>query len=369
MGEKKRRIDTFGNRANRVKEFINAYQYSLRALVRSLPTTQKMPSPKGFAVIGLCEIWPCRDAAVVLLYQNPSNDIEVAVKDPLQRTAGGLLQDPRIAGLYDEHGKLGNLPGSLQFMFFHSDDASGIVQHFADISMTLGNVEHRTKFQRGMVLGWDVPLEKPDELALQDFRAEFVARNIVGTESEELPAQEARRLAAQDISNLAKEFQALLDTAESEEQLQQFLKAHPELIHPDHITCRPKFELGKELETDYVFHVQGLSGLEYVFVEIESATKKVFTQGGQFSSAFTQAKNQLLDWERWITQNLAYASRDLPDLYAPRFHLVMGRSRDLNTQQREKLKTEFASTSREFSTYDDLVERFLKVVERVLQAS
>jgi len=159
----------------------------------------------------------------------------------------------------------------------------------------------------------------------------------------------------------------LLDTAQKEEELQIFLKKHPEFLYPDFIDCKPKFKLGKEFVTDYVLLVQGHQGLEYVFVEIERPDKKLFTDSGQFSANFTQAKDQLLEWDGWLTKNHAYVSRDLPNLYKPQFHLVFGRGTELNIDQKEKIQTEFYNTPRRFSTYDNLATRFKNIIERLIK--
>lgn len=109
------------------------------------------------------------------------------------------------------------------------------------------------------------------------------------------------------------------------------------------------------------------NGPEYIFVEIERADKDIFVKSGQFSASFTQAKDQLLDWDNWLTKNHAYVSGKLPNLYKPQFHLVIGRDTDLTKDQKEKIQSEFSATSRRFSTYDDLSNRFRAIVDRLLE--
>ena len=96
---------------------------------------------------------------------------------------------------------------------------------------------------------------------------------------------------------LLKEFEVLLNEAAKEENLQIFLKEHPELLYPAQVKCFPKLRLGDDYITDYVLSVQASHGSQYVFVEIERADKKIFTTSGQFTAEFTQAKGQLLDWK------------------------------------------------------------------------
>jgi len=112
--------------------------------------------------------------------------------------------------------------------------------------------------------------------------------------------------------------------------------------------------------------VQSASGPEYVLVEIERPNKPVFTEKGWFSHQFAQAKNQLLQWSTWITNNHQFLTRKLPNLGKPVFHLAIGRGHEITSQHRGTIQAEFSGTNRRFSTYDDVVERFNNIVERLL---
>jgi hypothetical protein len=120
--------------------------------------------------------------------------------------------------------------------------------------------------------------------------------------------------------------------------------------------------------TDFVFVVQSLSRPDHFFMEIERPNREIFTKGGQFTADFTQAKDQLLAWDGWITRNHAYLRDKLPGLHKPVFHLVMGRSATLTDDLRQKLQAEFSGGARRFSTYDDLARRFKAITDRLLNA-
>ena len=185
----------------------------------------------------------------------------------------------------------------------------------------------------------------------------FVAKNVGGIHVENVVNRRALAL--------SNEFERLLDNVTLEEELQAFLKAHPELLYPEYIELFPKLKLGAEHETDFVYLIQGHQGPQYVFVEIEAAHKPVLVSKGHFSSEFTQAKNQLLEWDNWITTNHSYISQKLSGLTKPTFHLIMGRRRDVDGAGVKILRTEFQGTSREFSTYDDVLQRFRQIVLRI----
>ena len=103
----------------------------------------------------------------------------------------------------------------------------------------------------------------------------------------------------------------------------------------------------------------------FPFIEIEKPTKHIFTKAGQFNSEFTQAKNQLLDWDRLVTNDHAFFESRFPGLYKPKFHLIYGRASELDDELREKLQTEFSGTNRSFTTYDELPSR-LKLIAKNL---
>src|SRR5262249_40282247 len=131
---------------------------------------------------------------------------------------------------------------------------------------------------------------------------------------------------AQVIEEISREFAKLLDTSEREEELQRYLAAKPLLIYPDYIECYPKLKLGSDYVTDFAFVAQGTTGREHILVEIESASKPLFTKTTMsFSAEFTQAKDQLLNWETWVSENLQYLRRSLPGVSRPKYHLIMGR--------------------------------------------
>lgn len=364
MGERKARLEAFGDKAKPISEFVNLYQHSLRALIASLPEHHKIvAAKKDITTVGMSEIWPCRDGAVVLIHSSQSTDIKVIVRDPLNTSVNDFLREGKAVAFCDARGNSLSFSAAIEV-----EDATRAVIHFAGLTIKSEEKVYRPNYGRGMILGWEAQLPRPDKLALDDFRSVFVTRNVGGSEAEKLPYGEGKKIVAASTAILIREFTALLARAEKEEELQAFLSDHPELIYPDFIECFPKLRLGEDFVTDYVFLVQGLGGSEYVFVEIEPAANEIFTKQGQFSAAFTKAKDQILEWDKWLTQNHAYISRKLPNLFKPRFHIVMGRNASLTEEHREKLKAEFHSTSRCFTTYDDIVDRFQQITKHLAGA-
>lgn len=360
MGEKKSRLKAFADKAAKIEEYIRNYQYSLRTLMRASPNVDVGSAPKAIAAIGLAEIWPCRDGAVVLIYKDPNREIDVNIKEPLTKTVDEFMKDGKALAFYDTNGNMIALRSIISI-----GDATKSVIHFADNVIQKGNVKYLPRYQHGMIAGWEAKLPNADEEALKDFKSVFITRNIAGEDATNVTFQESQSILLESSTKLIEAFSELLNNAELEEDLQKYITENPQVLYPDYIECYPKFKLGEDFVTDYVFLVQGHEGHEYIFVEIERSNKSIYTNSGQFSSHFTQAKDQILDWENWVTHNQAYLSRKLPNLYKPKYHLVMGRSTDITQQLREKLRTEFSSTTRKFSTFDDVLNHFKQVKDRV----
>lgn len=356
----KHKSDNLEKKYRDIKTFVSNYQYSLRALISSLPDQYALSMPTDIVAVGYSEIWICKDGAVILIYQRASKKISIEIKENLSETINEFLRTSDRTYLYDKDGNLHPKHATIQ-----------INENFKEIFYTFGTVLRinqkifRPKYQLCIIIKHEAKLPEPDEPALRHFRSVFIIQNIGGSDALDTTVQEKQELTFKKSLDIADSFGLLLEQAENEEDLQKFLSQHPEIIYPDYIECYPKFKLGDDYITDFVFLVQGQEGLEYIFVEIEQAGKEIFTKQGQFSSVFTQAKGQLLDWDRWITKNHAYCSSKLPGLYKPKFHLIMSRRAKITAENGEKLRTEFSTGKLICSTYDDILAHFKKIAQKI----
>ena len=150
-------------------------------------------------------------------------------------------------------------------------------------------------------------------------------------------------------------FRSLIDKQTNEEEYQVYLEEHPVLIDPLAMNVIDKQKLGIEYITDFV--IETLKG-DYILVEIEKPQDKIFTQAGDFSSNFSHAFGQVLDFIEWVESNIAYAQTTLPGISAPKGLLIIGRDADLTDQTRKKLRRfNRNSNSIEVLTYDDILSR------------
>jgi hypothetical protein len=148
-------------------------------------------------------------------------------------------------------------------------------------------------------------------------------------------------------------FKNLISKSEREEEYQQFLTEHPEILDPLAAQVISKQKLGIDHITDFV--IKRLDN-KYVLVEIEKPQDPIFTKSGNFSAKFTHALGQILDFQQWIDSNHSYADKCLPGISSPVGLLVMGRSSFFNAGHAAKLhRFNMNSSKIVVLTYDDLV--------------
>lgn len=159
-------------------------------------------------------------------------------------------------------------------------------------------------------------------------------------------------------------FDQLLSTPNvREEDLQQYISRHPEIIVAGYKRVLPKLRLGPHV-TDFV--LEDPTG-NYLLVELENPSQPLFIKSGHRSSSLTHAVGQVEDWIRYIQDNKSTVERELqlPGISAtPHALVVIGRSHSLTDAQRRKLLVDQSRI--EVVTYDDLKLRFAKTLENLL---
>lgn len=163
-------------------------------------------------------------------------------------------------------------------------------------------------------------------------------------------------------------FEGLLNSCpDREEELHKFLIDNPVMLDPLAIEVHSKHELGDDYITDFI--IRRINN-EYIVVEIENSTDKLFTKKGSFSSNLIEATSQVRDFQAWISDNLSYAQSKLPGIRHPAGLVVIGRSIDLDDQQLRKLKEENFSKRGHTTilTYDDILEQAKIIYSNMLHA-
>ncbi len=129
---------------------------------------------------------------------------------------------------------------------------------------------------------------------------------------------------------------------------------------------RNKHELGNDFITDFV--VRRINN-EYVLVEIENSTDKLFRQDGSFTSDLMKAVAQVRDFQAWISDNIAYAQTKLPGFRHPSGMVIIGRRSGLSVEMVKRLDEENFSRRGHIKiiTYDDLLEQAKAVYRNILE--
>lgn len=207
------------------------------------------------------------------------------------------------------------------------------------------------------------------ERAILDFQL-----TLLGLQTSTVPVEAGgpERLSGEttieQLKEIARQFQELLQGDQNEEALQQFLKEHPFVLHQSAESI-PKQKLGEDFVTDFVLVASTTQGPTYTLVELERASHTVLTKDFTLASPVSHAIKQTRGWDVWLEKNKAYVQNKLPGFETPRYMVVIGRSTEFTEDQKTYMRSynrEFRNT--ELLTYDDVLARFEATIQR-LQAT
>lgn len=364
-------------RVKRVEAFVRGYQSALRALHGQLPSDGQAVPRQVAASLGRCDIWPCKDAAVVLTYADASAGLTVTVRDTLDMSISEFMKEGEVFTYYDVRGRAATVrlsfapvaqDGPTYDPRIPPDDFSLRVINLIDViawtedknTAKTSRVKKffRPEFKKVSVYGWNAHLGNPDRKAMKDFRRAFVFANTLGQDGEELTEREKVQRVVRVADRRVAEFESLLNQSVPSERAKAFLMLHPEMVHPAQLRCYAEVPLGEDQIADLLLLVQEEEGLEYVFVKLGEADDGFFTDAGQPSDAYLRGKEAISAWERCLTENRTRIAPSIPAGSKVRFQLVIGRNSKLSYLQRKELRSAAAATKQKYSTYDDLVNRF-----------
>lgn len=155
--------------------------------------------------------------------------------------------------------------------------------------------------------------------------------------------------------DLIDNFRMLIGASLAEADYQAFLESYPVFLDPLAAEILPRAKLGLEFVTDFVVRRHDS---RYIAVEIEKPRDRIFTRGNDFTREFNHAVGQVIDFQGWISSNIAYARTRFPLIENPTGLLVIGLRSSLDSDQQAKLRRWSAnSRSIEAFTFDDLAAR------------
>ena len=173
--------------------------------------------------------------------------------------------------------------------------------------------------------------------------------------------------AIERLREILNEYMRLLEQSPIQEHvLQTYLTNYPILLNPSYRVVHSKFRLGGEYVADFV--VETYDG-NYVLVEIEKPTDRLYLNNGDPSSALTHAEQQVLNWQSWVRQNVAYL-RYQSNLMMndPEGLVIIGRRSQLNGDQIQKLDERNRSLRGHLQivTFDTLSMRLYQIIDNIM---
>lgn len=170
-------------------------------------------------------------------------------------------------------------------------------------------------------------------------------------------------------------FELLDDTTKNENDIQRFLEEYTELIPLPFLSGHylhdaaiiSKFKLGNEYITDFAYLTKCSDYWEFVLIELEDASKKIFTNDKEnvyFSADFNHAVDQITSWKAYIDANKDSVLKKLQKFRVPlgenpvrfKYVLIIGRnSEKQNSEKRTRMFAQKNSNETKIMTYDSVV--------------
>lgn len=172
-----------------------------------------------------------------------------------------------------------------------------------------------------------------------------------------------------ESDSILTDWKTLLNKTSSEQDVQDFLELHPELLPglfdlhngPLHGIIISKFPFGADYKCDFAFVTRHSMALQFTFIEIEAPTMPVFNKDGSFSQSFNHARQQIADWKIWAEKNLntlmnMFSSmfetyNALDDYKDFRFYLVCGRRSEVESDRKRKERWSSVHASNDKRTF------------------
>jgi len=111
-----------------------------------------------------------------------------------------------------------------------------------------------------------------------------------------------------------------------------------------------------EYETDFAAYFDKTTGRYWTLIELERADVPLFTKKGDPSRHLIHGLRQIHDWQRWVSDNRAYAQKYLTDIEDPIGVLVIGRREQVTEEEAKRLRQMLRDTPKmEIMTYDRLL--------------
>lgn len=146
-----------------------------------------------------------------------------------------------------------------------------------------------------------------------------------------------------------------------EKDLHCFLKQHTQVLDSHVAAVYSEVRIGK-YSADLVLQYRQ-SDKRVALVELEPHSAQIFTKRNSPRHKVTHAVQQVQDWIRGIYNNASNLPEWLAGNYTAEGMVVIGSSKDLTHDQKDTLMIHNAKSDIKTLTYDDLLERFQRLIE------
>lgn len=338
-------------------ESIKEYQGAITSEIQTVPQAKMLElisSMPAELSIGSIEFWACKDGFLILIENTINHVFKIERKGDFE----GMMTekfDSITSDIFKFYDPITTLHVQGFTVSFGPQVESKFIENlYVFLIQDSENRKMYPKYSKVMFMGRKYIENghfKPVESASDDILKAMSVMNLKSKGRAE---------------KLVDDYKNLLNNAKSEEEVQKFLNENPVLILPNYEEVMIKPTLSDQYIPDYAFATRRNGRLHWTFVEIENPDKRIFTKQGQFTAQFTQAKNQLLQWDSFISQNILFLKEKFHDLNRPSFYLIYGRNDELDSDNKSIIESEFASNvNRKFSTFDDLALDFKTLLMRL----
>ena len=354
------------SRIRTVEKFVRGYQSSLRALREQVPQGAKgLPGPIN-AAIGRCEVWPLRDAAVVLTYADREGPIDIKVMEAIDMTVSEFMHRHDAFCYFDRRGskvafRLGIAPieeddPAYDARIPKNDFSTRTIESSDLIVTTLSESREivdvfRPAFTKLSIYGWNVILRDARRSAIKEVRKVLLSHNILGNAAWDFNGRDRMQQLLSTTDRRVSELETLLNSGDSARG-KSMLDQYPALIHPAALTSFTNVSLADDTVADYIVIVQSHEKAEYIVVKLGDVSGAYFDAP---DSLTIEGRNALSHLKESFNRNRHL----LPFQIAPnseiRFELITGRNSSLTYAQRQVLRS--GERDLDLLTYDDLIGR------------
>lgn len=155
----------------------------------------------------------------------------------------------------------------------------------------------------------------------------------------------------------------LADHQTAEKDLHQFIKNNPAMVDSYLASMYSEVQIGA-YRADLVVRYEQLDKRVWL-IELERHDEEIFKKSNRLRHKINHAVQQVEDWIRSIREGVKPIPEWLDRSFIPEGAVVVGRRRDLTSEQVEALFNINSNRAVKIITYDDLLERLKRLIEMI----